>query len=231
MGRSHFGSGSKQTAETLQNSRLAAKMVSKVSKIKVQPTLFKVSENSGKLAILHVARAPAIKKSTLDTDDCYIMPIADIEECYVWTGETTSGRERNQAVKMAIRIKKAIGTKCKVTVFPQGEEDQTFTDLFHDWENNNYSSTAPDALLDLYADARMYAERCINRKGCRSEALHNMIIGRKTVEKPTATTSEKKKKRSELISEGKSIHKPLNNMKTAALVFSDGIRTKSRREW
>lgn len=42
--RSHFSSGSKQTA--VKDERLAARMVSKVAQIKVQPTLFKVSENS-----------------------------------------------------------------------------------------------------------------------------------------------------------------------------------------
>ena len=108
--------------------------------VEVWPTLFKASENGGKMEITRAGQAPKIPRQTLDTDDCYIFPIADLNVIYVWTGETTSGRERNNTVKMAIRIKKLMGSKSVVDVFPQGKELEAFKKFFNDWDSGEYST-------------------------------------------------------------------------------------------
>ena len=111
------------------------------AEIETWPTLFKASENGGKMEITRAGQGTStlkMPKASLDTDDCYIFPIADLNVIYVWTGVTTSGRERNNTVKMAIRIKKLMGSKSLVDVFPQGKEKPGFTQFFDDWENSNY---------------------------------------------------------------------------------------------
>ena len=75
---------------------------------KLAPTLFKISDNSGQVHIENEGTAPDIPKAALNTDDCFILPVPEIAFIFVWTGVTTSGVERNQAVKLAVKIKSAM---------------------------------------------------------------------------------------------------------------------------
>jgi len=96
-------------------------------------TLYKVSTDSGDLETTDVATGTDMSRDLLETDDCYILDIGS--NILVWKGKTSSGRERNAAMKSAVTFLKQGGREkgCGIEVFPQGAEPTLFRQNFEGW--------------------------------------------------------------------------------------------------
>lgn len=97
------------------------------------PTLYKVSTDSGELETTEVGSGTGMSCEILETDDCYILDVGS--NIFVWKGKTSSGQERNAAMKSAVTFLKQGGREkgCSIQVFPQGSEAALFKQAFQEW--------------------------------------------------------------------------------------------------
>merc|ERR1712126_77751 len=107
-----------------------AKMVDDFNKPSLEPRLFHITEKRA-FEIFN------FKSSDLVTDDVMILDAGD--EVYVWVGSESDENEKVRGVDMAKKYLDADPTtrdadNCVVIMVKQGQEPQSFTRVFADWE-------------------------------------------------------------------------------------------------
>jgi len=101
----------------------------------LEPILWKVSNESGKLETTEITRGLAIDKAHLDTNDCFILDCynkADGGYIYVWKGTKSNLEEKKKSMKTAIEFieKENYGTKTAISVMVEGYETAFFRQYF-----------------------------------------------------------------------------------------------------
>jgi len=122
--------GEEQFWSTLGLSSSDVKMVDDFNKPSLEPRLFHITEKRA-FEIFN------FKPSDLVTDDVMILDAGD--EVYVWVGSESDENEKVRGVDMAKKYLDADPTtrdadNCVVIMVKQGQEPQSFTRVFADWE-------------------------------------------------------------------------------------------------
>lgn len=102
-----------------------------------QPTLYKVSNDSGDLETTKIKQGTELEMGLLDSNDCFILDCGCVKtggNIFIWKGENSNVEERKQCMKSAIKFvqDKGYGKACNITVYMQGRETEFFQQHF-DW--------------------------------------------------------------------------------------------------
>ena len=104
--------------------------------------LYRVSDSSGELVVTEVASVP-LKKSQLDTNDCFIVDIGT--QIFVWVGKGSTQQEKSSSLTYATQFLANSGRPdwTPITRVVEGGEANNFKSQFSNWSDVSNPSSRP----------------------------------------------------------------------------------------
>lgn len=100
-----------------------------------EPSLFKISMDTGSMETTKVATGKNVDPAILETDDVYMLDASDAQPpcIYMWKGETALVSEKKEAMAQALGYIKSAGYNpaTNIVVFNEGREPKAFKKYFN----------------------------------------------------------------------------------------------------